>query len=97
MVHICWWFRGYNDNYLRCGGANAQESISILAGLNRNNYALIKQFFCLAFYGAYDLVRESITNVPKAIKILIDALIIIRPLAKNELSVGTVVSGYFKK
>ncbi len=84
-------------NYLKCGGANAQVSISILAGLNRNNYALIKQFFCLAFYGAYDLVRDNITNIPKAAKILVDALSIIRPLAKNELSVGTVVSGYFKK
>ncbi len=84
-------------NYLKCGGANAQESISILAGLNRNNYALIKQFFCLALYGAYDLVRDNSANLPKAAKILVDALIIIRPLAKNELSLGTVVSGYFKK
>ena len=31
--------------YLQCGGANAQESIAILAGLNRNHYSLIKQFF----------------------------------------------------
>src|SRR5664280_178759 len=29
--------------YLQCGGANAQESIAILAGLNRNHYSLIKQ------------------------------------------------------
>ena len=83
--------------YLQCGGANAQESIAILAGLNRNHYSLIKQFFCLAVFGAYDLVRENIRNLPKATKILSDALTIIKPLAKNELSLSAVVSGYFKR
>jgi squalene monooxygenase len=83
--------------YLHCGGANAQESIAILAGLNRNHYSLIKQFFCLAVFGAYDLVRENIRNLPKATKILADALTIIKPLAKNELSLTAVFSGYFKK
>jgi len=83
--------------YLQCGGENAQESIAILAGLNRNHYSLIKQFFCLAVFGAYDLVRENIANLPKATKILSDALTIIKPLAKNELSIAGVVSGYFKK
>jgi squalene monooxygenase len=51
----------------------------------------------LALFGAYDLVRESIMNLPKATKILSDALTIIKPLAKNELSFAGVVSGYFKK
>jgi len=83
--------------YLQCGGANAQESIAILAGLNRNHYSLIKQFFFLAVFGAYDLVRENSANLPKATKILSDALTIIKPLAKNELSFAGVVSGYFKK
>ena len=83
--------------YLQCGGANAQESISILAGLNRKHYSLIKQFFFLAMFGAYDLVRENIANLPKATKILSDALTIIKPLTKNELSLAAVVSGYFKK
>jgi squalene monooxygenase len=83
--------------YLQCGGANAQESIAILAGLNRNHYSLIKQFFFLAVFGAYDLVRENITNLPKATKILWDALTIIKPLAKNELTLAAVFSGYFKK
>ena len=83
--------------YLQCGGANAQESIAILAGLNRNHYSLIKQFFFLAVFGAYDLVRESLANLPKATKILLDALTIIKPLAKNELTLAAVVSGYFKK
>ena len=82
--------------YLQCGGANAQESIAILAGLNRNHYSLIKQFACLAVFGAFDLVRQSVVNLPKALKILIDALIIIKPLARNELSLSAVVSGYFK-
>jgi len=83
--------------YLSCGGENAQESIAILAGLNRNHFSLIKQFFYLAVFGAFDLVRENIVNLPKATKILWDALIIIKPLAKNELSLTAVFSGYFKK
>ncbi|WP_262964220.1 FAD-dependent monooxygenase [Methylobacter psychrophilus] len=83
--------------YLQCGGANAQESIAILAGLNRNHYSLIKQFFFLAVFGAYDLVRESMANLPKAIKILLDALRIIKPLAKNELSFTAIIRGYLNK
>ena len=83
--------------YLQCGGANAQESIAILAGLNRNHYSLIKQFLALAVFGAYDLLRQNIANLPKAAKILIDAFTIIKPLAKNELTVSAVVSGCFKK
>jgi squalene monooxygenase len=83
--------------YLQCGGANAQESIAILAGLNKKHHSLIKQFFSVALFGAYDLVRESIANLPKSIKILSAALTIITPLAKNELSVVAVVNGYFKK
>ncbi|MCX7096753.1 MAG: FAD-dependent monooxygenase [Methylococcales bacterium] len=83
--------------YLQCGGSNAQESIAILAGLNRNHFSLIKQFFFLAMFGAYDLVRENSRNISKASKILVDAFAIIKPLAKNELSFAAVVSGYFKK
>jgi squalene monooxygenase len=83
--------------YLQCGGPNAQESISILAGLNRNHFSLIKQFTFLSVFGAYDLVRKNIANFPTAIKILSDALKIIKPLAKNELSIAAVVSGYFNK
>ena len=71
--------------YLQCGGANAQESIAILAGLNKNHFSLMKQFFSVALFGAYDLVRENFANIPKAIKILSDAFTIIKPLAKNEL------------
>jgi squalene monooxygenase len=71
--------------YLQCSGANAQESIAILAGLNKNHFSLMKQFFSVALFGAYDLVRENFANIPKAIKILSDAFTIIKPLAKNEL------------
>ena len=83
--------------YLQLGGKNAQESISILAGLNRNHYSLIKQFFFLAVFGAFDLVRQGVGNLPNSLKLLFDALLIIKPLAKNELTVKAVVSGYFKK
>ena len=72
--------------YLQCGGANAQESIAILAGLNRKHFSLIKQFCFLAVFGAGNLLRQGISNSPKAIKLLKDAFTIIKPLIKNELS-----------
>jgi len=71
--------------YLQCGGANAQESISVLAGLNRKHYSLIKQFCFLAVFGAFNLVRHEISNLPKAMKLLSDALSIIKPLIINEI------------
>lgn len=83
--------------YLQCGGANARESIAILAGLNRKHHCLIKQFFSVAAFGAYDVLRQSLANLPKAGKILSTALAIITPLAKNELSVAAIINGYFKK
>ena len=83
--------------YVQCGGSNSLESIAILAGLNKNHYSLIKQFVNLALFGAYDLVRQSITRLPQAVKILFDAFCIIKPLAKNELSVSAVINDYFKK
>jgi squalene monooxygenase len=83
--------------YLQQGGENAQESIAILAGLNRNHRSLIKQFFYVAVFGAYNLIRESILNTPQATKILSDAFAIIKPLAKNELSFAGLVSSYLKR
>ncbi len=74
-------------NYLQCGGVNAQESIAILAGLNRNHFSLLKQFCYLALFGASNLVRQNISNISKAIKLLSDATSIIKPLIKNEISV----------
>ncbi|OAI18367.1 hypothetical protein A1359_05085 [Methylomonas lenta] len=72
--------------YLQCGGANAQESIAVLAGLNRKHFSLIKQFCFLAVFGACNLLQQSISNIPKALKLLKDAFVIIKPLIKNELS-----------
>lgn len=83
--------------FLQCGGANAQESISILAGLNRKHYSLIKQFCFLAFFGAFDLVREQVLNLPKAVKLLWDAFFIIKPLIKNEINLLAIVNSYFSK
>ncbi len=83
--------------YLQLGGSNAQESIAILAGLNRKHRSLIKQFFFVALFGAYNLLRENSANIPKATKILSDAFAIIKPLAKNELSFGGLVNDYLKR
>ncbi|MGY6275427.1 FAD-dependent monooxygenase [Methylomonas sp. MgM2] len=83
--------------YLQRGGANAQESIAILAGLNRNPYSLMKQFYFLVAFGAWDLVRQNILNLPKAIKLLSDAVTIIKPLTKNELSLGIFFQRYRDK
>lgn len=85
--------------YLQLGGANAQKSIAILAGLNKNHFSLIQQFFFVALFGAYSLMRENIRNLPLATKVLSDALTIIKPLAKNELSISVtgIFSDYFKR
>ncbi len=71
--------------FLQRGGANAQESIAVLAGLNRKHVSLIKQFCFLAVFGASNLLRQKISNLPKAIKLLSDAISIIKPLLINEL------------
>jgi squalene monooxygenase len=83
--------------YLQCGGANAQESIAILAGLNRKHHSLIKQFCLLTVFGAGNLVHQGISNIPKAIKLLSDAFTIINPLIKNELLVVTFFYRFFSK
>lgn len=80
--------------YLQRGGTDAQESIAILAGLNRSPYSLLKQFCFVAAFGAWNLVRQNISNLPMAIKLLCDAITIIRPLTKNELSARTVFRLY---
>ncbi len=84
-------------DYLKNDPANAEESIAILAGLNRKHYVLIKHFFAVALSGAYQLAHRNLANLPKAVKLLLTALTIIKPLAKNELSLVTVIGGYFKK
>ncbi|MGJ0490950.1 FAD-dependent oxidoreductase [Methylobacter sp.] len=83
--------------YLQRGGANAQESIAILAGLNRNHYSLMKQFCLLTVFGARNLLRHNILNLPKAIRLLSDAFIIIKPLIKNEVSLAAFFYHYFEK
>ncbi|MDD5411138.1 MAG: FAD-dependent monooxygenase [Methylobacter sp.] len=83
--------------YLQCGGTNAQESIAMLAGLNRNHYTLMKQFCFLTVFGARNLVRHNISNLPKAIKLLSDAFIIIKPLIRNEISLVAFFYHYLAK
>ncbi|MGZ5010342.1 MAG: FAD-dependent monooxygenase [Methylobacter sp.] len=83
--------------YLQCGGTNAQESIAMLAGLNRNHYTLMKQFCFLTAFGASNLVRHKISNLPKAIKLLSDAIVIIKPLLKNEVPLAVLFYHYLKK
>jgi squalene monooxygenase len=48
-------------------------------------------------FGAGNLVHQGISNIPKAIKLLSDALIIINPLIKNELLVVTFFYRYISK
>ena len=48
-------------------------------------------------FGSYDLIRQNIAKLPQALKILFDAFSIIKPLAKNELTVAAVINDYFKK
>lgn len=71
--------------YISKGGDCAQEPISLLAGLNKSHKTLIKQFFSVAYCGVTGLLRENLRNVPAAFRVVWDALIIIKPLIKNEL------------
>ncbi len=82
-------------NYLQCGGTNAQESIAILAGLNRNHFSLLKQFCFLALFGAWNLVQSNVLNLPKAVRLLSDAFTIIKPLTQNELSQMSIAFPYW--
>lgn len=74
--------------YIKKGGQNAQMPLQLLAGLERDHKVLIRYFFAVASFGSTQLLSENVTNVGKASKILIDAVNIIRPLAKNELQLS---------
>jgi squalene monooxygenase len=76
--------------YIKQGGDHAIEPISILAGLNKDQKVLIKHFVAVALFGAKSLIKESVSNVPKAVGMIWDALIIIKPLAKNELTMAAI-------
>ena len=78
-------------HYINRGGKCAFEPISILAGLNRNPNMLIKHFIAVVFCGVKDLLKGGITNFPKALRMLWDATKIIKPLAKNELSLAAIL------
>ena len=78
--------------YLRKGGNHSQVPITLLAGLNRNQKTLISYFFSAILFGAGKLFRQNPLNIGKVIKMLIDALTIIMPLLKNELSVKSIFS-----
>ncbi len=80
--------------YIMQGGDHALDPISILAGLNKDPKTLIKHFVAVVLFGARSLLKEGVTNIPKVLKMLWDALIIIKPLAKNELTFGSVFGTY---
>ncbi len=73
--------------YIKQGGDCAFEPISILAGLNRNPKILIKHFIAVVFCGVKSLLKEGLINTPKAFRMFWDAVKIIKPLAKNELTI----------
>jgi squalene monooxygenase len=83
--------------YIGKGGDNAYIPISILAGLNRNQKTLVQQFFSVVFFGAGELLRENILNIPRAWKILMDALKIIKPLVRHELSFSSIFTAHHGK
>lgn len=76
--------------YIKQGGDYAFEPISILAGLNKNPNVLIKHFVAVVVCGIKNLIANNVRNVPKALRMFFDALKIIKPLVKNELSIRTI-------
>tara|TARA_B110000037_G_C17122048_1_gene506331 strand:+ start:3208 stop:4551 length:1344 start_codon:yes stop_codon:yes gene_type:complete len=71
--------------YLKKGGTNASIPIKMLAGLDRDTNALIKHFFAVAGFGAKNLLSENVMNLGKAVKIMKDAIVIVKPLAISNL------------
>ena len=84
--------KGAVFQYIKRGGNNAIEPIAILAGLNRDPKILIKHFIGVVLCGVKSLLKENLANTPKALRMFFDAVEIIKPLAKNELSFKQVFS-----
>lgn len=78
--------------YIKHGGNCATEPISILAGLEKDPKTLIKHFVAVVLCGVQNLLKGGISNLPKASRMFWDAVIIIKPLAKNELTFSEIFS-----
>ncbi|MCK4842063.1 MAG: FAD-dependent monooxygenase [Methylococcales bacterium] len=78
--------------YIKQGGDHAIEPIAILAGLNKNQKTLIKHFVGVVLFGAKNLLKQGLMNIPKVLLMLWQALKIIKPLLKNELNIFTFVT-----
>lgn len=73
-------------NYLKKGGAYAQEPISILAAVSRDVKLLIRHFFAVAIFGISNMLKPFPTKqkLQRAYAMLSDAVQIIEPLVLSE-------------
>lgn len=73
-------------NYLKKGGKNASEPVSLLAGLVRNQSTLLQHFFAVALDGATSKVKEKgvLLGSKDASKMMYNATKIVSPLVLNE-------------
>jgi squalene monooxygenase len=70
-------------DYLAQGGAFAQEPVSILSGISRDKNLLVKHFFAVARFGAWNLVKKG-HGPGEAYSMIRHAFRIVYPLLKNE-------------
>ncbi|MCK5889412.1 MAG: FAD-dependent monooxygenase [Methylococcales bacterium] len=76
--------------YIRQGNEYAIGPISILAGLDKDPKSLIKHFVAVILYGAKHLLKDGIKNIPSIFRMFWDAAKIMKPLAKNELTLSEI-------
>jgi squalene monooxygenase len=92
-------------DYLAQGGAFAQEPVSILSGISRDKDLLVKHFFAVARFGAWNLLKKR-RSPGEAYSMIRHAFRIVYPLLKNErpnrvqrlaLEIGNLLFPEFKK
>ncbi|GIV34831.1 MAG: hypothetical protein KatS3mg031_2366 [Chitinophagales bacterium] len=73
-------------NYLKRGSTYASEPVAILSAISRDVRLLLKHFFAVAFFGAFDLLKPypTLSGVKRAVLMVHDAVRIIFPLIRNE-------------
>ena len=74
--------------YMKRGGESAEETIAILAGLNKDKALLLKHFFGMAHYGVKMRIksRKEEVKFSGSVNLVKDAINIITPLLKNDKS-----------
>ncbi len=69
-------------DYLKRGGTYAQEPVSLLSAISRDQHMLLRHFFAVALYGIKHL--PNVRRIKRSQRMLHDAVDIVSPLVLNE-------------